>query len=124
MVLHRDFLMRQIQLLVQVLMKVLLKKEEGLPDEAHSLLQEGISESFGTDLDSLLAMDQETFMALCSPSNAFHAGLAVALADLLREDHSPAAAERAFWLYEAALQHRAALSLPALQWVEDYRRSV
>ncbi|MDA0378539.1 MAG: hypothetical protein O3C45_09060 [Bacteroidetes bacterium] len=123
MVLHRDFLMRQIQLLVQVLMKVLLKKEEGQPDEARSLLEEGISESFGTDLDSLLAMDRETFMALCSPASAFHADLAVALADLLREDNSPAAAERAFWLYEAALQHRAALSLPALQWVEDYRRS-
>lgn len=124
MVLHRDFLMRQIQLLVQVLMKVLLKKEEGLPDEARSLLQEGISESLGNDLDSLLAMDKETFMALCSPSNSFHTGLAVALADLLREESSPEAAQRAFWLYEASLQQRAPLSLPALQWVDDYRRSV
>lgn len=124
MVLHRDFLMRQIQLLVQVLMKVLLKKEEGLPDEARSLLQEGISESLGNDLDSLLAMDKETFMALCSPSNSFHTGLAVALADLLREESSPEAAQRAFWLYEASLQQRAPLSLPALQWVDDYRRSL
>ena len=124
MVLHRDFLMRQIQLLVQVLMKVLLKKEEGLSDDARSLLKEGISEALGNDLDSLLAMGHETFMSLCSPSNSFHTGLAVALADLLREESSPEAAQRAFWLYEASLQQRAPLSLPALQWVDDYRRSV
>jgi fatty acid-binding protein DegV len=60
-------------------------------------------------------------MDLCSPSNAFHAGLAVALADLLREEGSEAADERAKWLYEASIQTGAALSLDALDWLAKQR---
>lgn len=124
MVLHRDFLMRQIQQLIQVLMQVLFKKQEGQHEEARTILSEGLVANFDTDLDALLAMDQAAFMELCSPSNAFHAGLAVALADLLREEPTAAAAERAYWLYEASLEKGAALSMPALDWLDDYRRSV
>ncbi|MDE2996934.1 MAG: hypothetical protein OXT73_09400 [Bacteroidota bacterium] len=124
MVLHRDFLMRQIQQLIQVLMQVLFKKQEGQHEEARTILSEGLVANFDTDLDALLAMDQSAFMELCSPSNAFHAGLAVALADLLREEPTAAAAERAYWLYEASLEKGAALSMPALGWLDDYRRTV
>ena len=124
MVLHRDFLMRQIQQLVQVLMQVLLKKKQGAHEEARNILSEGLEETFQNDLDTLLAMDRDSFMTLCSPSNAFHAGLAVALADLLREEGSPEGGERAYWLYEASIEQGAALSLPSLTWLDDYRRSV
>lgn len=121
MVLHRDFLMRQIQQLIQVLLQVLTKRKQGDFEEAQSLLNEGLQATFHTDLETLLAMEKEDFMDLCSPSNAFHAGLAVALADLLREEDTDAADERARWLYEASISTGAALSLDALEWLSAHR---
>lgn len=124
MVFSRDFMMRQIQQLVQVLLQVMLKKQQDRPEEARSILNEGLKATFDQDLDSLLAMDQGEFMALCSPRNAFHAELAVALADLLREDASAEAHDRAEWLYKETIQHGAALSLEAIAWLNgrDARR--
>lgn len=121
MVLHRDFLMRQIQQLVQVLLQVLTKRRLGDYEEAQTILDEGLQATFGEDLNALLAMDQSTFMGLCSPSNAFHAGLAVALADLLREEDSDAALDRAEWLYLASIETGAALSLEAIEWLSTRR---
>ena len=117
MVLHRDFLMRQIQQLVQVLLQVLFNKQQGNHEEARSVLDEGLKSTFDADLNELLAMNRETCMELCSPSNAFHAGLAVALADLLREEGTPPALQRARWLYEASIVTGAAVSLEILEWL-------
>jgi hypothetical protein len=121
MVLHRDFLMRQIQQLVQVLLQVVTRRRQGDYEEAQSILNEGLEATFNADLDTLLTMEKDDFMALCSPSNAFHAGLAVALADLLREETTVRADERARWLYEASISTGAALSLDAIEWLETHR---
>jgi len=121
MVLHRDFLMRQIQQLVQVLLQVVTRRRQGDYEEAQSILNEGLEATFNADLDTLLTMEKDDFMALCSPSNAFHAGLAVALADLLREETTVRADERARWLYEASIATGAALSLDAIEWLETHR---
>jgi hypothetical protein len=121
MVLHRDFLMRQIQQLVQVLLQVVTRRRQGDYEEAQSILNEGLEATFNADLDTLLTMEKDDFMALCSPSNAFHAGLAVALADLLREETTVRADERARWLYEASIATGAALSLDAIEWLEAHR---
>ena len=117
MVLHRDFIMRQIQQLVQVLLQVLFNKQQGDHDVARSVLDEGLKATFDADLNELLAMDRDSFMELCSPSNAFHAGLAVALADLLREEGTIPALQRARWLYEASIATGAAVTLEALEWL-------
>jgi hypothetical protein len=117
MVLHRDFLMRQIQQLVQVLLQVLFNKQEGNHEVARSVLDEGLKSTFKADLNELLTMERKTFMELCSPSNSFHAGLAVALADLLREEGTDPALQRARWLYEASIATGAAVSLDALEWL-------
>ena len=117
MVLHRDFLMRQIQQLVQVLLQVLFNKQQGNHEEARSVLDEGLKSTFQADLDELLAMDRASFMELCSPSNAFHGGLAVALADLLREEGTEAALQRARWLYEASIATGAPVTLETLEWL-------
>ncbi|NBW93491.1 MAG: hypothetical protein EBR20_03840 [Bacteroidetes bacterium] len=121
MVLHRDFLMRQIQQLVQVLLQVVTRRRQGDYEEAQSILNEGLEATFSADLDTLLTMEKDDFMALCSPSNAFHAGLAVALADLLREETTVRADERARWLYEASIATGAALSLDAIEWLATHR---
>jgi hypothetical protein len=123
MVLHRDFLMRQIQQLVQVLLQVVTRRRQGDYEEAQSILNEGLEATFSADLDTLLTMEKDDFMALCSPSNAFHAGLAIALADLLREETTVRADERARWLYEASIATGAALSLDAIEWLETHRPS-
>lgn len=117
MVLHRDFLMRQIQQLVQVLLQVLFNKQQGNHDEARTILDEGLKSTFDADLNQLLSMDRDTFMELCSPSSAFHAGLAVALADLLREEGTLPALQRARWLYQTSISTGAAVSLDTLEWL-------
>ena len=117
MVLQRDFIMRQIQQLVQVLLQVLFNKQQGNHDEARSILDEGLKSTFDADLDDLLSMNRDTFMDLCSPSSAFHAGLAVALADLLREEGTFPALQRARWLYQASISTGAAVSLDTPEWL-------
>ncbi len=117
MVLHRDFLMRQIQQLIQVLLQVMFNKQQGNHEQAETILNEGLKATFDADLDTLLALEEEAFMALCSPSNAFHAELAVALADLLREVGSPAALVRARWLYEASVATGAPISVETIEWL-------
>jgi len=116
--------MRQIHQLIQVLLQVLFRKQQNEPEEAQSILNEGLRVAFDMDLDTLCALNETETIELVSPSGAFHSGLAVALADLLREDGTFEAAERAFWLYQAALDQNATITLPALEWCEDYRRAV
>ena len=120
----RDYIMRQIHQLIQVLLQVLFQKQRQEPEEARAILNEGLRTAFDLDLDGLCALRQTEVIALVSPSGAFHPALAVALADLLREEVTFEAAERAFWLYEAAIDQEATLSLPALEWCDDYRRAV
>lgn len=116
--------MRQIHQLIQVLLQVLFQKQQDEPEEAHSILNEGLRVAFDMDLDAMCALNKGETIDLVSPSGAFHPELAVALADLLREDGTYEAAERAFWLYQAAIDKNATLTLPALEWCDDYRRAV
>lgn len=120
----RDYIMRQIHQLIQVLLQVLFRKQQEEPEQAQSILNEGLRTAFKMDLDGLCALNQTEVIALVSRSGAFHPALAVALADLLREAATFEAAERAYWLYQAAIDKNATLSLPAFEWCEDYRRAV
>jgi hypothetical protein len=102
-VITRDFILRQIQQLAQVLAVVLVRKRTEDEAGAQATLAEGLEAATGVSLEKLRTMDRDALLALCEREGVFSAEWAVALADLLAEDEVPASWERAAWLYEAAL---------------------
>ena len=106
---HRDFLLRQIHQFVQVLAEVLARKRGHQLELAYETLTEGIREVLGIELAEVLQLDRDALLDLCTTDAWISGDKAVALADLLHEEGSAAADQRALWLYEAALSSDAAV---------------
>ncbi|PAP79137.1 hypothetical protein B1759_12325 [Rubrivirga sp. SAORIC476] len=100
---ERDFLLRQVHQLAQVLAAVIGRRGEGDHVEAEEALAEGLQSTLGVRLDRLRAMSRPEVTALVSEDGAVSAEKAVALADVLSEDAEAEGRVRARWLYEAAL---------------------
>lgn len=100
---QKDIILRQVQQLTQALAMILFNKKERRPDLAEDHLTQALRSVFGRDRDELVVLEREELVALCSPGDVFSAELALALADLLREDGAPESHERAVWLYETCL---------------------
>lgn len=100
---ERDFILRQVHQLAQVLAVVIGRRGEGDHVEAEEALAEGLRSTLGVRLDVLRAMSRPEVGALVSEDGVISAEKAVALADVLREDAEAAGRVRARWLYEAAL---------------------
>ena len=83
------------------------------------MISMALKDTLGNDFDRLLLMDKESLMAVCGREGGFNAQLAVSVADLMKEEGSEAAVQRAYWLYEAALTRGATLPLQALEWIGD-----
>ncbi len=98
----RDYILRQIHQLSQVLAAVLFGKRAGQTEEAQEALAHGLEDALGLPLADLHQLGKDEVLALCEHAGAFSSEKALALADLLREDTSAAGRERALWLYEAA----------------------
>lgn len=115
----RDYVMRQIQQLSQVLALVLFKKRENPEVETAGIVSEGLRETLGVSLEEVLAMDETKIITLCSENGHFSPELAVSIADLLVEDRSELAQQRSFWLYTEAARAGGALPIHALEWISD-----
>lgn len=98
----RDFILRQVRQLAQVLAAVLFHKRDRNLEAARAALAEGLETATGTTLDGLCRLDRPDVLALCTEDGTFSVEYATALAELLAEDEDPAAWKRAAWLYEAA----------------------
>lgn len=107
----RDFLLRQIEQLTQVLAVVLVHKRAGRHDEAQITLDEALTAATDLEPEALRRLDHPAVLALCSTGGPFSPDKAVALADLLYEDRSAAGRQRALWLYDAALETGGAVPL-------------
>lgn len=101
---QRDFIMRQLAQMVQVLAAVLGRRREGDIEGAQQALAEGLTGATGLDLAAYRAMSRAEIEALASEDGWASAEKAVGLADLLREDRDPAGRLRARWLYEHAVR--------------------
>jgi hypothetical protein len=102
-VIQKDVILRQVQQLAQALAMILFNKKERRPDLAEDSMTRALRDVFGSDLADLQTFTREEIVALCSPGDVWSAELALALADLLREDDAPESHERSAWLYETAL---------------------
>ena len=113
----RDYIMRQIQQLSQVLALVLFKKRENPEVEIDEIISKGLSDALGVSLEEVLAMDEAEITALCHQNGILSPELAVSLADLLMEDPTDIALQRSFWLYSAALREGGTLPMHAMEWI-------
>jgi hypothetical protein len=120
---ERDFLMRQIHQLVQVLAQVLARKRADQPADAQQLLEEGIEESLDAPIQRIRSMDRNELRRLCEFEGRFSGDRAVAVADLLREDETEEGQERALWLYEDALAAGGILPHDILERIHALRTS-
>ena len=116
--LHRDFLIRQIQQAVQVLLQALASVLKLKSEERYEAAIEQITQAFGeVDLTPrpVGELDAKELMDLCSTSQGFQVDLALSIADLLREQGEilrlqgrgePACAseEKALALYQRAIR--------------------
>lgn len=82
---QKDFVLRQIQQLVQVLVQVIQRKDEGREAEALALLDQSLLESLDMKIDDLLVLEKPALLALCSSEGRLSADLALVLAELLEE---------------------------------------
>lgn len=117
----RDYVMRQIHQLAQVLALVLFNKRENPEADIAETIDSGLKAGLNLGLDEVLALNQLQLLDLCRKEGHFVPELAVSVADILAEEPSKAASERAFWLYSAALEAGGALPLNALVWVSGGR---
>lgn len=118
---EKDYILRQVHQLVQALAAVLFNKKAGRQELAADHLTQALRQVFKRDLDQLGAMSREEAIGLCSPGGAWSGDLALALADLLREDGAPESHELAVWLYEAALESGDLVPLDVHQRIEALR---
>ena len=115
----RDYVMRQVNQLAQVLALVLFNKRENPDVEINEVISTGIKEALGVSLDEFLTLDETQVTSLCRDAGHFSPDLAVSIADLLMEEPSTEAHQRAFWLYSAALKAGGTLPLHAMEWVSS-----
>jgi hypothetical protein len=123
-VITRDFLLRQLYQLTQVLAAVLAGKRAGRAEEAQRALAAGLADALGPSLPDLRRMEHGGLLALCEHAGTFSSEKALAVADLLREDASASGRERAAWLYEAALDAGDLVPLDIRERLADLRASL
>ena len=131
----RDFILRQIQQLVQVLARAIFLKSQNQPQHALEVINEALEAT--PELRSLLisGLLREDVLAPCLTESGFAPDKALALADLMCEKARLMQAqgeidvhsyfEYALWLYEAAMQDkRAALPLDITIRLDELRAIV
>ena len=83
---QKDYVLRQIQQLVQVMAYVLQLKREGKQEEVRAEIDHALQETLGTRMKDLLELGKSELITLCSPNGEFSADMALVLAELLEEE--------------------------------------
>ena len=112
----RDYLLRQIHQLAQVLARVLFLKSDQEHQQAIQEIDQALQDLPGLSVLLHAELSQGQLLALCRTESGFSAEKAVALADLLREKGLLVQDEQgrrtyfqyALWLYEAAISEEGA----------------
>ncbi len=121
---QQDYVLRQIQSLIQVLEQVLFRKRSDQPEEAQDVLADGLARSLGMGLPALRRLSRDETLALCAPGGPLPGDAAVTLADLLSEDSSSDGRQRALWLYDWALASGQAVPFDVHERLASLRASL
>jgi len=119
---QRDYILRQVHQLAQVLAQVLMLKRADQLEEAQGVLIRGIGSVLGRE--DVHAVSREDLLASCTTGSTLCSEKAVAVADLLREHAAAAERQRALWLYEAALASGGVVPLDVYERIETLRVSL
>lgn len=84
--LHRDYLMRQIEQLSQVLARVLFKKSNQEYEEALQAIDEAFAQELNHNVQDLRQLPVDQLVEVCSTSEGLFPQLALRVADLLYQD--------------------------------------
>ena len=118
---QRDYILRQVHQLAQVLAEVLFRARADRNDDAQGTLADGLASALGVEFDEVVAMPREAVVALCTSGDALSGELALALATLLRASDAEGARRRALWLFEAALDSGAAVPVDIFDTLDRLR---
>ena len=127
---ERDYVMRQVHQLAQVLARVMSLDATRRVVEGEEMLSAAATEITGLDLEGLRQANKTELVTLCTRGDGLSTELAVALADLLLEHSrilstsgrhaaSGDCRERALWLYRAARDAGGTLPLRVLGILSD-----
>ena len=83
---QQDYILRQIQEIIQVIARIIGLREEGSYEEARSHIETALLGVWNLHRKDLLDLSEERLKELCIVEGAFHTQFAIALADLLKED--------------------------------------
>ena len=83
---ERDYFMRQIRQLAQVLQRVIAQREQGQVDEAHRLVRQAIGEVDERDDGELRHRPLREVIQFCRRDDAFRPDFAMRVADILNEE--------------------------------------
>lgn len=83
---QRDYILRQIQEVIQVIARIIGLRQEGSYEEARSHIENALSENWKLHRAELIELPEDRLKELCIVEGAFHTQFAIALADLLTED--------------------------------------
>jgi Family of unknown function (DUF6483) len=116
---QRDYVLRQIQQLIQVLELVIFKRKSDQIEDARDVLNGALKDVFATDIAGIIALSTAELIGLCSSGTHLQAEKAVALAEILEAEaafqpHTEQTSklrEHAYELYSAAL-HTDGATLP------------
>jgi hypothetical protein len=120
---QRDFILRQVQQLAQVLAQVLVHKRMARPEQAQEALAEGVEAALGLPLEALCRLPRRQFLQRMAAEKVSEDAL-LNLAALLYEGSDPRQRERALWLYEAALASGRTVPIDVYERIELLRVSV
>ena len=83
---QRDFILRQIQELIQVIARIMGLRMEGNYEEARSHIEHTLQTIWNVHREELLLLSEDKLLELCHVNGVFHTEFSIALADLLAED--------------------------------------
>ena len=83
---QKDFVLRQIQQLLQVMAHVLQLKREGRQVEAQTEIDNVFLETFGQGINELLELEASALTALCTSSGTLNADMVLVFAELFEEE--------------------------------------
>lgn len=121
---QQDYIVRQIQQLAAVLAQVLFRKRAGEVEDAQTVLEAGIAEALGCDLEVVHGLGRDALEAMCAPGEPLAGETALAVAEVLAEDREPSGRRRALWLYEIALEAGEAVPFDVHDRIEALRQSL
>ena len=132
---QKDYILRQIDILVRVIAYVISLRKEGRLEEAQTEIVQALGTVWNLHRDDLITLSKADLAALCYVNDSLNGELAVALADLLIQDgemfelqevpgSAKASYTQALVLYELIVTESSTLPLNAYDRIDQLKHAI